>query len=1155
MNNTSSISTLNIARQALSRHPIRTGMKSLNNAIPILPDLLKRSPMNKLLSLWISLVMVIGTAIPSFGQCNPDILPPTMACAAGLEVNLDANQMVTIEATDLDGGCTDNCTASADLLFRIEAGVGSQDPPLTTSITFGAQDAGLQLVTLWAIDESGNAGLCLTEVLVLDDCQGVNPLPVCIANLEVELEVGGSLALTAANILEGSGYCFLDFELQLDPPSSQEDTLILTDAHAGIHIVQVTDINTLDACWCTLEVLLDCTNELIPPVAVCDAAFTLPLSQDSQDLTILTALEVNDGSHDNCSAMADLSFSLELAAMPSPSMPVATQLEFTAVGTYSPVILWVADEAGNTNVCFTEVEIIAPSCFPDLTPPSCTAPGDTLISGSAWSELGVDLNDFLQLDLLFGAAVSYDYCGPTVTIPGIEVVIDSCNRPVEVIRSFFSTDLALNISDTVYQSIEIIYGLELIIPSDPAPGAPQSDSLFLLVNGDLLSATYVDSLIDLTCDDTTDLVIRTWFINDPCSDISEDLRIELPRLDLDNNGEPGDGYLTLCSLDSIYLLENGLPTIALGPISGKYSYVQTIVLNDTDTLLLSASGQVYVDTLSNCTMDPGEPLLAGWPVKAIGLFSGTIYTDTTEADGTYHFEGICPTDLLLEVSLNVPFSYGQGCQTTWEVPCAQNDPGEQNIPVALNADCPIVEVEMSAPFLRRCDANIYTVNYTNYSASIIPDAALEVTLDSYLELTGSSIQATSLGNNRFAIELGDLEPGFSGQVTLDCNVSCNAPLGFTHCSDVYFYPDTLCPPSPEWSGANIEVSGYCDQDSIYLQIRNSGEGNMAGPLGYTIVEDVIMFMQDEFELNASETLDLPPIPSNGNTWRLEAEQEPNHPFPGDVAVTVRGCEEQYGGGQENAFPIENPSPFIANDCQPNISSFDPNAKSAYPTGYGSSHYIEQNTQIEYLLQFQNTGTDTAFRVVLLDTLSALLDPLSIRTGSSSHKYQFELLQGHIIRFTFDPIFLPQESVNEDGSHGYVKFTIDQQADLAIGSSIENRAAIYFDQNDPILTNTVVHTIGEDFIEVISDLADPQPGAGVLKVFPNPSSVDVQFQLEGTWHTDLRFQLFDAMGRTVRQDQFDGPAYLLSRTGLQEGIYFYIIQGDGQALHSGRIIIH
>lgn len=1111
--------------------------------------------MNKLLILCLSILFVMGSRTSANGQCFPDLLPPAMACAAGLEVTLEANQMVTVEATDLNGGCTDNCTASADLLFRIEAGIGSQNPPLTSSITFDAQDVGLQIVTLWAIDEAGNDGLCWTEILVLGDCQGNNPLPVCIDQLEIEVAAGESVSLSPNDILEGAGYCYTDFTLQLDPPSIPFDTLVITSDDYGLHIIQVTNILTLDACWGTLTILPDCTTDLIPPVAACDQDIVLPLSQDGPDLTILTAVKVNEGSSDNCSASGDLSFSLELAAMPSPVMPLTAQLEFTAEGTYGPIILWVADEAGNVDICLTEVEIIPPSCFPDLTPPTCTAPGDTAIAASVLSTLGVNLNDFVQLDLLFGAAASFDYCGPSVIVPSVDVHLDSCNRPVEVIRSFFSTDLALNISDTVYQSIEIVHGLEVVVPGDAGPGIPQPDSLFIVINGNLFTATYIDSLIDLTCDDTTDLIIRTWLVDDPCTDTEEDVRIELPRLDLNNDGEDGDSYLTLPLLDSLYLVQNGIPTVALGPISGKYSYVQTIVINETDSLMLSASGQVFIDTLENCSLDPGEPLLAGWPVKAVGLITGTVYTDTTEADGTYHFEDICPLDLVLEISLNVPLAYGSGCQTTWEVPCSQNDPGEQNIPVQLNADCPIVEVDLSAPKLRRCDANVYTVSYTNYSAEIIPDASLEIMLDSYLELTGSSLAATALGNNTFAIDLGDLEPGYYGQVTLNCNVSCEAPLGYTHCSEVHFYPDTLCPQSPEWSGANIEVSGFCDQDSIYLQIRNSGQGNMAGPLEYTIVEDVIMFMQDEFQLNSGATLDLDPIPANGNTWRLEAEQEPGHPFPGDVAVSIRDCAVN-GNDNGNMFAVENPNPFIAIDCQPNVSSFDPNAKSALPSGYGPSHYIEQNTQIEYLLQFQNTGTDTANTVILLDTLSGLLGAQSIRTGTASHPYQFELLQGHIIRFTFDPIVLPPAGVDEAQSNGYVKFSIDQQANLSIGSVIENRAAIYFDKNDPIITNTVIHTIGNDFIEVISDVQDPViPGSGTLHFYPNPAVDHVTFQLDGSTPGPKTFRLFDHRGRVIQSQVLAANAYRLDRGNLPAGWYAFVIYSNGVEIHSGKIILH
>ncbi|MEL6141909.1 MAG: hypothetical protein AAFU67_09855, partial [Bacteroidota bacterium] len=56
-------------------------------------------------------------------------------------------------------------------------------------------------------------------------------------------------------------------------------------------------------------------------------------------------------------------------------------------------------------------------------------------------------------------------------------------------------------------------------------------------------------------------------------------------------------------------------------------------------------------------------------------------------------------------------------------------------------------------------------------------------------------------------------------------------------------------------------------------------------------------------------------------------------------------------------------------CVENGGSYDPNAKVAYPTGYGERHYIEEGTKLTYDIYFQNTGTDTAFTVIIRDTLA------------------------------------------------------------------------------------------------------------------------------------------------------------------------------------------
>ena len=67
-------------------------------------------------------------------------------------------------------------------------------------------------------------------------------------------------------------------------------------------------------------------------------------------------------------------------------------------------------------------------------------------------------------------------------------------------------------------------------------------------------------------------------------------------------------------------------------------------------------------------------------------------------------------------------------------------------------------------------------------------------------------------------------------------------------------------------------------------------------------------------------------------------------------------------------------------------SYDPNdkiARTTTPTSQ-STRIFAQDSWIDYTLPFQNTGTDTAFTVVITDTLEADLDMSSFEMGASSH---------------------------------------------------------------------------------------------------------------------------------------------------------------------------
>ncbi|SFD03758.1 conserved repeat domain-containing protein, partial [Flexibacter flexilis DSM 6793] len=135
-----------------------------------------------------------------------------------------------------------------------------------------------------------------------------------------------------------------------------------------------------------------------------------------------------------------------------------------------------------------------------------------------------------------------------------------------------------------------------------------------------------------------------------------------------------------------------------------------------------------------------------------------------------------------------------------------------------------------------------------------------------------------------------------------------------------------------------------------------------------------------------------------------------------------------------------------------VGSFDPNDKQAREAI--SPAQIADGEYIDYTIRFQNTGTDTAFTVVIADTLANTLQANTLEVMASSHNVRTNV-KGNIVYFEHLNIQLPDSNVNEKASHGFVSFRIKPQANLALGTNISNKAAIYFDYNAPVITNTAV----------------------------------------------------------------------------------------------------
>lgn len=156
-----------------------------------------------------------------------------------------------------------------------------------------------------------------------------------------------------------------------------------------------------------------------------------------------------------------------------------------------------------------------------------------------------------------------------------------------------------------------------------------------------------------------------------------------------------------------------------------------------------------------------------------------------------------------------------------------------------------------------------------------------------------------------------------------------------------------------------------------------------------------------------------------------------------------------------------------------VTSWDPNEKVG-PEGVGEQGFITTAVRMHYQILFENLAKAQApaWRIIIVDTLSAAFDPETVEFGRTSHdgqQYKWNMSRnGNILRWEIEDIELPP-NVNPPEGEGFVTFSVMPKAGLASGTELSNRADIKFDYNASILTNTVVNTL--DFTAPISTMTE------------------------------------------------------------------------------------
>lgn len=458
-----------------------------------------------------------------------------------------------------------------------------------------------------------------------------------------------------------------------------------------------------------------------------------------------------------------------------------------------------------------------------------------------------------------------------------------------------------------------------------------------------------------------------------------------------------------------------------------------------------------------------------------------------------------------------------------------------------------------------CQGQDMTISYVNTGTADAINSFVDVQLDSGMLLLNSALPILSQTLNTYRFSLDTITYGASGEFNIRVRPNCQFILGEHFFVEAHIYPDTLCDSLSQY----IDLQQSCSLDTARFSISNYSSSALT-TIPYWILENDIVVDTGTIQLGNGQTMSIKYPENSGATYPYY--QLILYPYSMDYMASIPvSCR--------NGFRYRNPL-FSPNYRRSSISTYynssglayDPNIKVANPEGYDSlHHYLFPNHPIDYTVHFQNTGTDTAEVVVILDTLSAHLNIGSLEMQGSSHSYTWRMLPYtpsglHVLEITFDQIMLPDSNINEAASHGFIQYHIEQVADLPNFTRLENSASIYFDSNAPIKTNTAFHTICDSCFTmnitnntVVVGAEKVDDALPDVRLYPNPSNQTLV--LESSELIE-RVLVYNTLGQLVLQElNIQEKRLPISTALLENGTYFISLLINGEVVNQVFQVLH
>jgi len=547
----------------------------------------------------------------------------------------------------------------------------------------------------------------------------------------------------------------------------------------------------------------------------------------------------------------------------------------------------------------------------------------------------------------------------------------------------------------------------------------------------------------------------------------------------------------------------------------------------------SVSGSVYYHSGPSCDSDTSSNGLGGVIISA---HPGPYY-GISDASGRYKLKLPVDSQSVTYYSI-APISINTNSLSAQPV-C----PAEGDYVVALDSitdslsgkdfrclvsPCHFLEIRIASSRRRRCRRGNNQIYFKNKGSIPAPDASILVQFPKHVIPITASIPHIVVNDSVWRFNVGAVDPGEVNSFQIIDSVSCglHASWNSLFCNKATIYPAPDCPPPTNWNGANIAINGSCNQGNVILGIYNTGTSGMSDSTDYWVYLDSIQVKAGKVKLAVGDSLKLQVI-SNGMNVQLTVNQVLGHPTELFVSAAFGNCNPTTSFETLpliNHFP-KSRNPSKAQTCLPLSNSYDPNDKSVVPLGFTNQHVVPSGTGLDYTIRFQNTGNDTAFTVVIVDSLDQNLNPETFDMGPASHSYSLSMQTTRtgktFLKWTFNRILLPDSNVNELRSHGFLQFRISPKDGIALGSQVRNESEIYFDYNPAVITNQTLTTFDNlvftdpslnGNVQVITattrSLSPNQIG---VSLYPNPVT---DHQLTVSFREKGSLVLYNVQGRKV-----------------------------------------